>query len=393
MKAVRRIDVIFACTLLAALLLRLHLARTERYIHDEENTSIPLSRSISFVPGHVNLPLRGENHGALPAYVVKVSSTLFGTSMLGYRMGHLLLGLATIVLMFVLTRDWYGPVAARWAAALLAFNEYYLPISARATAQAPTLFFDLAAIFAFARFLRAGQARYLYIAGIAVALAFYCKESSALLLPLFFVALIATSRWAWLLRPHPYVACLVFAAMLAPDFYWNMTTNRETARATYGQEPVGYATYRSHLQRIGGLGFSPYPAMFYARGPVMSLHQALTGTELRDETPEYHSIDPWLGALLVGAVVVTTLGRRRDDLQRYLLILFWGLFGFFTLIAKGDPPGRLDPVSWIWVEATMFPAIVLTGVRLAETTGSQRVVAWSVAAALILYAIYTIVAA
>jgi len=376
--AARRIDVVFACTLLLALLLRLYLATTERYIHDEENTSIPLSQSISFAPGHVNLPLRGENHGALPAYVVKASSTLFGTSMLGYRMGHLLLGVATIAMIFFLTRQWYGPVAARWAAALLAFNEYYLPISARATAQVPTLFFDLAAIFAFTRFLRMGKARDLYLAALSVGLAFYCKESSALLVPLFFLALVATSRSAWLLRPHPYAACLVFAAMLAPDLYWNMTTNRETARATYGKEAVGYATYQSHLQRIGGLGFSPYPAMFYARGPVMSLHQALTGTELRDETPEYHSLDPGLGALLVGAVVVTTLGRRRDDLQRFLLILFWGLFGFFTLIRKGAPEG-LDSVSWIWVDTTMIPAIVLTAAMLARATGRTAAALWTAA--------------
>ena len=390
MTALRRIDIVFAVTLLAALLIRLHLATTEPYIHDEENTSIPLSQSISFAPGHLHLPLRGENHGALPAYVVKASSLLFGTTPLGYRLGHLILGLCTIALIFLLTRQWYGPVAAQWAAALLAFNEYYLPVSARATAQVPTLFFDVVAIYAFSRFLRTQRPANLYLAGLAVGLAVYCKESSALLLPVFFVALLATRHRRWLLSPHPYLACLVFAALLAPDLYWNMTTNRETARATYGTEPVGYATYQSHLQRIGGFGFSPYPAMFYARRPVMSLHLALTGTELRDETPEYHSIDPALGALLVGAVIVTALGKTRDDLQRFLLILFWGLFGFFTLIAKGDPPGRLDPVSWIWIEATMFPAVVLTGARLAEATGPRRIAAWIGAAGLLLYAIWTV---
>jgi len=390
MNTLRRIDIVFALTLLAALLVRLHLATTERYIHDEENTSIPLSKSISFTAGHVNLPLRGENHGALPAYIVKASSLLFGTTPLGYRLGHLLLGLCTIALIFVLTRQWYGPVAARWAAALLAFNEYYLPISARATAQVPTLLFDLAAIYVFSRFLRTQRPAYLYLAGLAVGLAFYCKESSALLLPVFFVTLVATRHRQWLLSPHPYLACAVFVTLLAPDLYWNMTTNRETARATYGQEAVGYATYRSHLQRIGGLGFSPYPAMFYARGPVMSLHLALTGTELKDETSEYSSIDPALGALLVGAVLVTTFGRTRDDLQRFLLILFWGLFGFFTLIAKGDPPGRLDPVSWIWIEATMFPAVVLTGARLADATGVRRIAIWACAAGLLLYAMWTV---
>src|SRR5262245_46776514 len=150
----RRIDIVFFLILLAAALLRLYLATTEPYIHDENNTAIPLSKAISFTPGHLNLPVRGENHGALPAYVVKASSTLFGTTPLAYRTVHVLGGLCAIALIFLLTRQWYGPVAARWAAALLAFNEYYLAISSRATAHVPHLFLVTAAIYAIGRFLR-----------------------------------------------------------------------------------------------------------------------------------------------------------------------------------------------------------------------------------------------
>ena len=40
-------DTVFLVLLGAALLLRLHLATTVPYIHDEENTAIPLSRLIS----------------------------------------------------------------------------------------------------------------------------------------------------------------------------------------------------------------------------------------------------------------------------------------------------------------------------------------------------------
>src|SRR5262245_8742729 len=181
----RRVDVVFVLILLLAAGLRLHLATTEPYIHDEDNTSIPLSKTISFAPGKVYLPIRAENHGALPAYVVKASSTLFGTSPLAYRAIHVLAGLVTIVMIFLVTRQWYGPVAARWAAALLAFNEYYLAISSRATAHVPHLFFVVAAAFAFSRFLRAGRPVFLYAAAVSIGLAFYCKEHSALLLPVF----------------------------------------------------------------------------------------------------------------------------------------------------------------------------------------------------------------
>ena len=149
----RRIDTILLLILLAALAVRVHLATTREYIHDEDNTAIPLSKTISFELGNLHLPLRGENHPALPAYVVKASSTLFGTSRLGYRLMHVLLGLVTIVAVYSLTRQWYGPVAARWAAAFLAFNEYYLNVSSRATAHVPHLLCVTAAVYAFSRFL------------------------------------------------------------------------------------------------------------------------------------------------------------------------------------------------------------------------------------------------
>src|SRR5919106_6635757 len=101
----RRVDGVFAAILLTAIVLRLFLAATAAYIHDEDNTAIPLSKTISFTPGQLNLPLRGENHGALPAYVVKASSTLFGSRPLAYRLLHVLIGLATVVLVYLLTRD------------------------------------------------------------------------------------------------------------------------------------------------------------------------------------------------------------------------------------------------------------------------------------------------
>lgn len=378
----------FLVILLVALALRLHLADTEAYIHDENNTSIPLSRTISFAPGTLHLPLRGENHGALPAYVVKASSTLFGTTPLAYRSIHVLVGLCTIVLIYLLTRQWYGPIAARWAATLLAFSEYHLGISGRATAHAPHLLLVAAAVYAFSRFLRAQRPGYLYVAGGAVGLAFYCKEHAALVLPVFLVTLLHARYRPWLRSPHVYLACATFLLVVGPDILWNLTRGPDRVFVSYGNtQKVAQATYGSHLQRVGGIGFSPYPSMFYVRGPIRSLHLQITGRELRDDTPEYRSVNPVLGALLLGAVLATTFGRAGPhDLRRFLLLAFWGVFGFFTLIRPGNPPARLDPVSWIWVEATVIPAVILAGACLADTRGKWRIAAWALGGAAVLYA-------
>ena len=388
--AIRRVDFILLLIVAAALLLRLQLASTVAYIHDEENTAIPLSQTISLAPGNVHLPLRGENHPALPAYFVRASGELFGTTPLGYRSLPVFSSIVTILLIFRMASRWYGPGAGRWAAALLAFNEFYLAISARATAHVPHLLLITSALYAFSRFLATQRAAYLYAAGAFAGGAFYCKEHSALLLPVFLLALMQPAYRHWLRRPHVYIAAAVYALVIAPDVTWNLTRGAEMVHITYGRnENVAQATYRSHLQRIGGLGFSPYPAMFYARDAVKSLHARITRRELRDETPEYHSMNSALGVLLLVAVILTTarISSRAEPLTIFLLLAFWMVLGFFTLIRPGSPPGRLDSVSWIWVEGTMLAAVTLAGARLSEARGILRVVVWTAAASALGYAV------
>ena len=243
------------------------------------------------------------------------------------------------------------------------------------------------ALYAFSRFLAVQRAGYLYGAGAALGLAFYCKEHSALLLPVFLLALLRPAYRHWLRGPHVYLACITFALLIAPDVLWNLQANRETARVAYSAQPVGQSTYRSHLARIGGIGFSPYPLMFYGRRAVQASSVVLTGRELPDETPEYQAMNPALGLLLLAGVVLTTLRRAgRDPLGGFLLIAFWFVFGLFTLIARGESTGRLDPVSWIWVESTLPAAVILTGARLAEAIGTTRRIAWTLAGAALLYA-------
>ncbi|MGE0446137.1 MAG: glycosyltransferase family 39 protein [Vicinamibacterales bacterium] len=257
----------------------------------------------------------------------------------------------------------------------------------------PHLVLATAAIYAFSRFLAQQNPRWLYLAGLSLGLAFYAKEHSALLLPVFFLALLLPPYREWLKRPAPYVACAVWLLVVSPDLIWNARTDEEVI-VNYAGEGVAQATYARHLQRIGGVGLSAYPSMFYARSVVTAIHQAALGRELRDETPEYDSINPLLGLVLVGAAVVTAVRYRRATAATPVLLLaFWVIFAFFTLIEKGNPPGRLDPVSWIWVEVTLIPATMLAGARLAGLEGRARATAWAVASAALLYACWPLLSA
>jgi 4-amino-4-deoxy-L-arabinose transferase-like glycosyltransferase len=385
---VKQVDGVLLAILLVALMVRLAIAVTVPYVLDEENTHIPLSKTISLAPGRLNLPIRGENHGALPAYVVKISSTLFGTTPVAYRALHILLGLLTVVLIYRATNEWYGAVAARWAAALMAFNDYFLSVSARATAHVPHLFLVTGAVYAFSRFLAVERAGWLYLAGVAVGLAFYCKEHSALLVPVFFATLLLPRYRHWLRRPDAYLACAVFVLVISPDLMWNARSDPETARVAYTGQEVGQATYRAHLQRVGGIGVSPYPTMFYGKSAVISLAALVTGVELTDNTPEYESVNPALGLVLLGSVLLSVFHREpRDEIRMFLLFMTLGIFGFFTLIEQGNPPYRLDPVSWVWVETTLIPTVMLAGVRLAGAAGRWRIAASAFTVVALLYAV------
>jgi hypothetical protein len=69
-----------------------------------------------------------------------------------------------------------------------------------------------------------------------------------------------------------------------------------------------------------------------------------------------------------------------------MLLVLGGILGFYTMIQPGDPPGRLDPVSWIWVDVTMMAAVILAGSGLAALTGRWRLPAWAYGAAALVYA-------
>jgi hypothetical protein len=267
----------------------------------------------------------------------------------------------------------------------MAFNEFYLDVSSRATAHVPHLLFAGGAIYAFSRFLAVRRPAWLYLSGGALGLAFYCKEHSALLLPVFFATLLLPPFREWLKRPAPYVACAIWLLVVSPDLLWNARTDESLVN--YAGQEVAQATYARHLQRIGGIGLSAYPSMFYGRSVVTAAHEAVLGRELRDETPEYRAVNALVGLVLIGGVLVTTVRfRRLAGATPFLLLAFWTIFAFFTFIEKGSPPGRLDPVSWIWVEVTLIPAAVLAGAQLHGAQGVWRRAAWGVAAAALLYA-------
>lgn len=343
--------------LLSAASIRIAVASTRGYIWDEHAHAIALADKISFSSTSPNLPMRGPHHPALPSYIIKFSSELFGTSPLGYRALQIGMGLVGILAIWQLATLAFGERAGLWSAALLAFNEYHFGVSSLATAKGSHLFFLVLSIYAFGRFLLSPRPVWLYLAAIAVSVAYYAKEHAVLILPVFALVLLQSRYRHWYRSPHLYGAVAVIAISLAPDIWWNVAL-----------PPNEQARYADQFSRIGGLGLNGYPFLFFAHHGILWVYPLLTGSALADGVAENPSMNNVLGLLLFGCVVAATIRRDRSStLNPFLITLFWVVFLFFVSLRPGTPTRDFDAVAWYWVDVVMFPAVLLSARALAAT--------------------------
>ena len=240
--------------LLAALGIRLHFAIVAPYVWDEFRDWIPLANSISLDWATFNLPIHDGQHPSLPAYVMRAGSLLLGDTPLGYRLGSVVTGVTTIALIYLLARRWFGETAALVAAALLGFNEYHIGVSALATEKSYYLFFMIAATYFLCEFHRTSKLSAASLAGGALGLGMLCKYLTALVIPAFGIAFLLAGTWRRLQARAVLALGLTLLAVMTPDLWWNVAH-----RDTIGSAA---ANVGDHLQRVGGLGISPYPLLF-----------------------------------------------------------------------------------------------------------------------------------
>lgn len=339
----------------------------------EKEEFIPFASSISWS----HLPIREYQHAALPGYLIKVSSVLFGSSLFGYRIFNVLAGIGTILLLYMIGRRWWGPSVGNWAAFLLAVDRYHINISARAIDLSFDLFFIALAMWAFSRFLHSvritreqdltPQPKWLYVAAIASGLGFLCKEITALILPVFFLTFLFSKERYWLKRKDPWIAVLLFFIVISPDILWNLITSVQSQKAGY------YMNYKDHLSRISSLGWNDQPWLFYF-GDVFDW----LDIPYRNEFSEFHFINPLLGIILWAGVIYCVLCKNKDSLTVFLLVMFIVIFVFFASINLKTPTRsglRTDAVgAWYWVDRTMLAATLLSGRLLALVT--TRMLYW-----------------
>jgi 4-amino-4-deoxy-L-arabinose transferase-like glycosyltransferase len=374
-------DIVLWVTLIAAFAARLYLALSSTYFWDEDHDWINTAVTISFNPAHLNLPLRADYHGALPAYLIRISALLFGETPAGFRFVNVVLGALTVAVVYALVREWKGEVAARWAAALMAVNEFHVSGSMLAIQRSPFLFFAAVSLYCCVRFLETERPRWLYWTAASAAFAFLSYEIALFLIPTFALGILgsATHR-RWVARKEPYVAAAIFLVLVAPDLLWN---------ALVGPSDRLQASYGNHLGRIEGLTLNGTYLLLYLRDAVNVAGQFL-GTPFHDPAPEYPTMNAFFGVVLLSGVAWSTVRvMRLDAVGRLLLYAFWIVFGFFFFLKTGrSDDGVLgDSIGWWWVDLSLIPAIALTAALLTGERGWRQRTFRAVAVLGIVYAV------
>jgi 4-amino-4-deoxy-L-arabinose transferase-like glycosyltransferase len=343
-----------------------------------------------FIPAATTLswdhhPIRLAQHGAVPAYLIRLSAALFGDSDLGFRMLGVVVGTATIALLFLIAARWWGSVAGLTVATLLSIERYHATVSARAVDLPFDLFFVTLAVYCFSRFLevssdpaRTVQAgRWLFGAAAASAVGFLCKEFTALMLPVFFMSLLSTRHRVWLRRPQAWLAAGLFVVLIAPDLYSNLTITPAERADLLGRQKAAWAhrgdmledpetvedgfymSYGDQLSRFRSIGFNSEPFYFYFGDILNGL-----GVPHDNQFNEFPFMHPVLAVALWAAVIAAALRRGKDAFTVFLVTMFVALFVPFSLVILGEPRGVFPSDSqalWYWVDRTMLPALLLTG--------------------------------
>ncbi|HLV79250.1 MAG TPA: glycosyltransferase family 39 protein, partial [Chthonomonadaceae bacterium] len=284
------------------------------------------------------------DQGPMIAYVIRVTTALFGTNEFGVRFGALAASLGTLLCAYALARRIFSPLAGFLTVLLLGLTPLMAVGSQIATYDPPLVFFwALAALFLeralFAPSERAQRAAWLW-AGVAAGLGFLSKHTMLLLAPclLLFLVLSPAHR-RWLRRPEPYLAFLITLLLYSGVFWWNAHHH--------------WWTFQHLLFLTGKSSGAPLRRL----GDFLGSQALLLGP-----------------ALFVAAIAAGGAGLRAPDAhdraagkRLFLACLGMPVFLFFCLLAfKAKVQGNWAPFAWV------TPTILWAGWAAARLERSGR---------------------
>ena len=156
------------------------------------------------------------------AYVIRLSTLLFGSGPLGVRALPTVLSGFTGLFVFWTARRWLGNLPALFSLLLLSVAPLFAIGGVLATYDGPQVFCWAAAMLSLSWTVKENKVGGWYLTGTLVGLGLLCKLTMLLFAPgvLLFLLFSPASR-KWLLSPHPYLAFGIALLLFAPVVVWN----------------------------------------------------------------------------------------------------------------------------------------------------------------------------
>ena len=193
------------------------------------------------------------DQGPFIAYLIRLTTFLFGTNEFGVRIGVWAASLGALICAYVLAKRVFSPFAGFLSVVLLGATPLMAVGSLIATYDPPLVFFWALALVFLERALfgtsEAGQKRAWVGAGLAVGLGFLSKHTMLLILPcLLLFLLISPPHRKWLRRPEPYAAFALALLLYTGVLWWNAQHHWWT----FGH--LGYLAYKTRHTPLSRLG-------------------------------------------------------------------------------------------------------------------------------------------
>ena len=230
------------------------------------------------------------DHPPMIAWLIRLSTAVFGDTNLGVRLPGILAMLVTQGLLadtvWRVTRDFRAVVVV---VSMMEASLYFGLLMAKASPDVALIPFVTAMAWALVRLAESNDERWWLAAGTFAGLASLSKFTCVLLLPAV-LAFMFVPRWRgrWLRSPYPWVAALIAFALFLPVLIWNMQH--------------GWASFRFQFVRV----VATHPWSLRTLGEFIGLQFGLVGFVL-------------LPVILAAVAMTAVRGYRRLDAVAILL--------------------------------------------------------------------------
>ena len=323
----------------------------------DESAHLACAETINFRPAHFNLVFRSVDHPLLSVYIIRISSYLFGNSNFSLRILHVLFGTLTIIPIYLLGKKAFSEKVGLCAAALLAVDQFHLTWSYFMVPEVLLFFFVSLTLYQFLRSTESRSRRDFFLFGLLLGFCYLAKETSILLLPIFWFCLLTNKDKRSILRsPDWYFAHILALIVVCPDIIWNLTHFYE-----------GYF-YRDMTLLSKRIALSSRSTILYIGEITQLITGPLGGFSMKGYL-QNPTLCHWPAGILYLFGTILFAFRFWRCWPIYVLMMTFSTYFLFFTILNADVK-----YSFWWASISLIPSIIFGGwvlLRLASYVSNR----------------------